>query len=97
MDWHAHRRPALPHDEDDLRDAFFDGRLDEHAWCELKRELPPKSKASNLELARDLASLAVDGGSVYIGVDEDAPEGEPLLPQPLMGSASAWTRSRVRG
>ena len=98
MDWHAHRRAALPHDEDGLRDAFFDGRLDEHAWCELKRQLPPKSKPSNLELARDLASLAVDGGSMYIGVDEDAAEGEPLLPLPLAGlreRVDQVARSRV--
>jgi len=76
---------ALLHDEDDLREAFFDGRLDEHAWCELKRELAPRSKAANLELARDLASLVVDGGSLYIGVDEKAPDGNPLRPQPLAG------------
>ena len=85
MDWHAHRRAALPHNEDDLRDAFFDGRLDESAWCELKRELPPKSKDANLELARDLASLAVDGGSLYIGVDEKAPAATRCVPQPLAG------------
>jgi hypothetical protein len=81
----AARRAALPHDEDDLRAAFSDGRLDEHAWCELKRELAPRSKGANLELARDLASLAVDGGSLYIGVDEKAPDGNPLCPQPLAG------------
>jgi len=85
MDRHAVRRAALPHDEDDLRAAFADGRLDEHSWCELKRELPPKSKETNLELAKDLASLAVDGGSLYIGVDEKAPDGDPLRPQLLAG------------
>lgn len=85
VDRHAQRRQALPHSEEDLHDAFFDGRLDEHAWCELKRELAPRSKSSNLELARDLASLAVDGGSLYIGVDEKAPDGNPLRPQPLAG------------
>ena len=85
MDRHELRRAALPHTEDDLRAAFFDGRLDESAWCELKRELPPKSKEANRELARDLASLAVDGGSLYIGVDEKAPGGDPLRPQPLAG------------
>lgn len=85
MDRHEQRLAALPHDEEDLRAAFFDGRLDEHAWCELKRELAPRSKKANLELARDLASLAVDGGFLYIGVDEDAPAGNPLRPQPLAG------------
>ena len=98
MDRHERRRPALPHDEDDLREAFFDGRLDEHTWCELKRELAPRSKAANLELARDLASLAVDGGSLYIGVDEKAPDGNPLRPQPLAGlreRVDQVARSRV--
>jgi hypothetical protein len=85
VDRHELRRAALPHTEDDLRAAFFDGRLDESAWCELKRELPPRSKEANRELARDLASLAVDGGSLYIGVDEKAPGGDPLRPQPLAG------------
>lgn len=85
MDRHELRRAALPHTEDDLRAAFFDGRLDESAWCELKRELPPRSKDANRELARDLASLAVDGGSLYIGVDEKAPGGDPLRAQPLAG------------
>jgi hypothetical protein len=85
MDRHEQRRAALPHDEDDLRVAFFDGRLDERVWCELKRELPPPSRGVNLELARDLASLAVDGGSLYIGVDEKAPDGDPLRPQALAG------------
>jgi len=31
----------------------------------------PTTKGSNAELARDLASLAVDGGLLLIGVDED--------------------------
>jgi len=97
MDRHERRRRALPHDEDDLRDAFFDGRLDEHAWCELKRELAPRSKGSNLELARDLASLAVDGGSLYIGVDEKPPVATPCTPSHLPGCVSAWTRWRSRG
>jgi len=98
MDRHEQRRPALPHDEDDLRHAFFDGRLDEHAWCERKRELPPRSNEANLELARDLASLAVDGGSLYIGVDEKASDGNPLRPQPLAGlreRVDSVARSRV--
>jgi hypothetical protein len=98
VDRHEQRRTVLPHDEDELRAAFFDGRLDESAWCELKRELPPKSKPANLELARDLASLAVDGGSLYIGVDEKAPGGDPLRPQLLGGlreRVDQVARSRV--
>ena len=98
MDRHELRRAALPRTEDDLRAAFADGRLGESAWCELKRELPPRSKQANLELARDLASLAVDGGSLFIGVDEKAPDGDPMRPQLLDGlreRVDQVARSRV--
>lgn len=44
------------------------GLLEENQWCELKAMLPPSSKATNLELARDLASLSVFGGVLIIGV-----------------------------
>jgi hypothetical protein len=52
---------------------------------ELKRELPPGSDSSNKELARDLASLAIDGGLLIIGVDED--KNYALTPVPLEGLA----------
>lgn len=84
MDQHFLRRKWLPSDEAELRRAFFDGTLDERNWCELKKELG-SSKGANPELARDLASFAVDGGTLVIGVDEDMPAGEPLNPVPLLG------------
>ncbi|MGE2842461.1 hypothetical protein ACQGFI_02810 [Rhodococcus sp. 2.95] len=40
------------------------GILDEGRWVELKKEIPAKSKGSNKELAKDLASLSVDGGTL---------------------------------
>lgn len=49
-------------------DAAQGGLLEENQWCELKAMLPPSNKATNLELARDLASLSVFGGSLIIGV-----------------------------
>lgn len=52
------------------------GLLDENHHLELKRELPT-TRSSNKELARDLASLAVDGGTLVIGVvDADGAAGE---------------------
>lgn len=54
----------------DLQAAATRGQIDESHWVELKREIPT-TKGSNSELARDLASLAVDGGLLVIGVDED--------------------------
>jgi hypothetical protein len=49
-------------------DAAKGGLLDENQWCELKAMIPPSSKGTNLELARDLASLSVFGGALIIGV-----------------------------
>lgn len=42
--------------------------LGENQWCELKRALGPSGKATNTELARDLASLSVYGGVLIFGV-----------------------------
>lgn len=44
------------------------GLLEENQWCELKAMLPPSSKSSNLELAKDLASLSEFGGVLILGV-----------------------------
>lgn len=44
------------------------GLLGENQWCELKGELGPTNKPVNLELARDLASLSLDGGVLIFGV-----------------------------
>lgn len=52
---------------------------------DVKRELPPKSDPANKELARDLASLAIDGGLLIIGVDED--QNFAMNPVPLDGLA----------
>lgn len=53
---------------DEVVDAANGGLLEENQWCELKAMLPPSSKGTNLELARDLASLSVFGGALIIGV-----------------------------
>ena len=46
------------------------GLFDENQWAELKEAVPASSKEANLELARDLASLAVDGGVLILGVQD---------------------------
>ena len=38
------------------------GATMEAQWCELKLDVPASSQKSNIELAKDLASLTVDGG-----------------------------------
>lgn len=53
---------------DDLVAAAQVGALAETQWVELKAALPASASAANLELAKDLASLSVDGGVYIVGV-----------------------------
>lgn len=65
--------------------AAIEGRvLDESHYLELKREVKPGS-SSNKETARDLASFAIDGGSLIIGVGQTGDGGIESTPQPLSG------------
>lgn len=52
------------------------GMFEETQWVERKKDIPPTSVPANLELARDLASLSVDGGVLIVGI-EDSPKGTP--------------------
>lgn len=72
-----------PRSEGDLRTGIDDGLLAESHWLDLKRELGP-GKRTNKELARDLASFAVDGGTLIVGVEE-TDNGPGLAPQPMQG------------
>lgn len=90
MTQHFLRLKWMPSDEGELLAAFNGGLLEEKNWCDLKRELGP-GKGANAELARDLASFAVDGGTLIIGLDEKCAGGSPLTPVDL----SAVTRERI--
>lgn len=72
----------VPETEDELRLLVDGGRLGERNAIDLKRELGTRAKA-NVELARDLASLAAQGGLLIVGVDEGPPAS--LTPTPLSG------------
>lgn len=61
----------VPETWSDLLEAAAGGALDESHWVELKAAIPPKNANSNLELARDLASLAVSGGLLVVGIKDD--------------------------
>ncbi|MBW3083943.1 hypothetical protein KEM60_00125 [Austwickia sp. TVS 96-490-7B] len=52
----------------ELKAAAAGGLLSETQWCEVKEMPSQSSKASNVELAKDLASLSVDGGLLVYGV-----------------------------
>lgn len=70
-----------PIDEPSLLKALEDELLEETHHLELKREVK-KGKGENKELGRDLASLAVDGGHLIVGIDEDDGTAHPV---PLAG------------
>jgi len=58
--------------------------LEESHFLELKRELAP-GKGANKETARDLAQLAIDGGTLIVGVEELPDKTLQRAPQPLPG------------
>jgi hypothetical protein len=54
----------------DIVDAAAGGLIDESHWVDLKQELPTGKRTVNTDLAQDLASLAVDGGLLIIGIED---------------------------
>ncbi len=74
----------IPKTEADLQAAIDDGLFEESHHLDLKKA--PSSKGDNRELARDLVSFAVDGGTLIIGVQENKDSQTfELAPQPLNG------------
>jgi hypothetical protein len=59
-----------PHAWSDVVEAATGGLLDESHWVDLKQELPAGKRTHNTELAQDLASLAVDGGLLVVGIED---------------------------
>lgn len=80
-----------PKTEADLQAAIDDGILEESHHLDLKRQV--NSKQDNRELARDLASFAIDGGVLLIGIEEDtAKRTLRLAPQSIAGLAEKVER-----
>jgi hypothetical protein len=67
----------LPRSEDDLARGLKEGLLRESHYVDLKRE-PDPGKAVNKAMAVDMASLAVDGGILVYGADEQSGELNPF-------------------
>ncbi|NKS66363.1 hypothetical protein GS461_09750 [Rhodococcus hoagii] len=87
-----------PSSWDDIVTAAGDGLLDEGHWVELKKDLPPKGASANTELARDLASLSVDGGSFIIGIEDNKGQAGDVTGAKIDGLASrldATAQARV--
>jgi hypothetical protein len=59
-----------PHAWSDVVEAAAGGLLDESHWVDLKQELPAGKRTHNTELAQDLASLAIDGGLLVVGIED---------------------------
>jgi hypothetical protein len=70
----------------DIVDAVGNGLLDESQWVELKKAIGDGAGAT-LELARDLAALAVDGGLLVIGVTDESGKAGKVVGTPLAGLA----------
>lgn len=51
------------------------GEIHEHQHLELKRDNYGDSEGKRKELAKDVAALAIDGGTLVIGIDEDTSTG----------------------
>ncbi|MFB7999785.1 helix-turn-helix domain-containing protein [Streptomyces sp. NPDC056002] len=74
----------IPKTEADLQAAVDGGLFEESHHLDLKKA--PNSKGDNKELARDLSSFAVDGGTLIIGVQENKESRTfELTPHPLNG------------
>ncbi|MGW8375407.1 ATP-binding protein [Streptomyces sp. ODS28] len=75
-----------PKTEGDIRNAVDGGLLSESSRLDAKKEL--LTKGDNKELARDLASFAIDSGTLIIGIGEDKEQRRfTLEPQKLDGLA----------
>ena len=80
--------------EADLQEAIDNGLTETH-YVDFKRELEDTKKA-NKDLAQDVAALAVDGGTLIIGVDEKG-EGAPPRRTPVILAGLAERVIQVAG
>ncbi len=70
----------IPTDAQEIREAACAGRLAETPTFDAKASLPTENK--NVELAKDVAAMATDGGVLLYGVAEDD-HGQPTIPEPI--------------
>lgn len=74
----------IPRTEAELREGLLSRDIPEGHQLDFKRELGNTS-ADRKETARDLASFAIDGGVLIVGVAEPGTDRFELAPQPLPG------------
>ncbi|MEU4526104.1 ATP-binding protein [Amycolatopsis sp. NPDC024027] len=71
----------------DVVEAAKGGLLDESHWVDLKREVAAGKASVNTDLAKDLASLAVDGGLLIIGIEDHDSHAGAVCGTPMAGLA----------
>ncbi|WP_395107598.1 helix-turn-helix domain-containing protein [Actinomadura sp. SCN-SB] len=75
-----------PTSEADIKAALDGGLIGESHYLDLKEV--PSTKGDNKESARDMASFAIDSGTLIVGIAEDKDKRTfTLAPQPLKGLA----------
>jgi hypothetical protein len=79
-------RVWIPTDAQEVSEAARAGRLTETPSFDAKADLPSENK--NVELAKDVAAMATDGGVLLYGVAEDD-NGQPTIPQPITLNGAA--------
>jgi hypothetical protein len=85
----------VPRSEADLQAGIDGGLVGESHYLDLKAV--PATKGDNKEAARDLASFAVDGGTLIYGIAEDKVNRTFIRsPQPLNGNTTDLSRGRSR-
>ncbi len=77
---------------DDLIAAAQVGNFLETQWCESKLAVPASTPQANEELAKDLASLSVDGGVLLVGIRDKATAASDVLGVPDADVESLLTR-----
>ncbi len=85
----------VPEDESAIATAAQAGLLVESHYLDLKESIPGGS-GKNRELARDLASFAIDGGALLVGLAERNDGPPELAPVALAGLAGGSSRSPAR-
>jgi hypothetical protein len=85
-----------PTTEAELEQALQAGNIEEDHFTDLKVKLEPGPRA-NHEIAVDIAAFSIDGGQIYIGVDEDTapPSLNPILLSGLPERIEQVALSRV--
>jgi hypothetical protein len=85
-----------PQSEAEIEMAISQGLVEEDHFTDLKRELTSGARG-NRDLAQDMAAFAIDGGRIYVGIDESSrpPTLTPVHPTGLCERVEQVALSRI--